>query len=368
MAAVEDVTVNLPSLQFEAALTRDEKQMLYLRGRSHALTVSACAQAAFLVAVLNDARQKIVEIKYPVKKKSSKLLQEAPKRDPLLVGIIGCGRLGKQLANTILKFSDVHPEELFLSTRRPETLSALQMKGVHCGFDNIKVCSTVHMLFICCLPLQFPMVAKEIKRHLKCPVYVLVGGTPLLRIRQLLQYEEIIKPEFSWKKTDPNDDSNNNWNIGKDINEILREDTNSCDVTCPLNVNKDSAIVETGEEWAELAVLTFFNMCTEKELNMEQSVRLCNAVVFGMGPTDDPGDGISVDELISDINLLGTGDSTSDGKFFPRFDLRKISSGQSKLGNRLMEPNGSLRRMFVKRYRAVFDKFQYWKGVPTNVS
>ena len=36
--------------------------------------------------------------------------------------------------------ADVHPEELFLSTRRPETLSALQMKGVHCGFDNAKVC------------------------------------------------------------------------------------------------------------------------------------------------------------------------------------------------------------------------------------
>jgi len=36
--------------------------------------------------------------------------------------------------------ADVHPEELFLSTRRPETLSALQIKGVHCGFDNAKVC------------------------------------------------------------------------------------------------------------------------------------------------------------------------------------------------------------------------------------
>lgn len=368
MAAAEDVTANLPSLQFEAALTLDEKQMLYLRGRSHALTVSACAQAAFLVAVLNDARQKIVEIKYPVKKKSSKLLQEAPKRDPLLVGIIGCGRLGKQLANTLLKFSDVHPEELFLSTRQPETLSALQMKGVHCGFDNIKVCSTVHILFICCLPSQFPTVAKEIKGHLKCPVYVLVGGTPLLRIRQLLEYEEIIKPDFSWRKPDPNEDSSNNWNIGKDINEILREDPNSCDVTCPLNLNKDSAIVETGEDWAELTVVTFLNMCTEKELDMEQSVRLCNTIVFGMGPTDDRGDGISVDELNSDINLLGIRNSTSDEKFFPRFDLSKISYGRSKFGKRLMEPNGSLRRMFVKRYRAVFDKFQYWKGVPTNVS
>ena len=70
MAAVEDVTANLPSLQFEAALTDQEKytlfrktacyflktlfascldffrrELLYLRGRSHALTVSACAQA-----------------------------------------------------------------------------------------------------------------------------------------------------------------------------------------------------------------------------------------------------------------------------------------------------------------------------------
>ena len=37
--------------------------------------------------------------------------------------------------------ADVHSEELFLSTRRPETLSSLQAKGVHCGFDNIKVCN-----------------------------------------------------------------------------------------------------------------------------------------------------------------------------------------------------------------------------------
>ena len=31
--------------------------------------------------------------------------------------------------------------------------------------------------------------------------------------------------------------------------------------------------METGEDWAELAVVTFLNMCTEKELDMEQSVR-----------------------------------------------------------------------------------------------
>ncbi|EDO39448.1 predicted protein [Nematostella vectensis] len=103
-ADFEDITANLPTLQFEAALAPQEKELLYLRARSHALTSSVCAQAAFLVAVMNDARQKIIEQKSPTKKKSSKFLQEAPKRDPLFIGIIGCGRLGKQLANTLLKF------------------------------------------------------------------------------------------------------------------------------------------------------------------------------------------------------------------------------------------------------------------------
>lgn len=312
--------------------------------------------------------KKTVEIKFPVKKRSSKLLQEAPKRDALLVGIIGCGRLGKQLANTLLKFSDVHPEELFLSTRRPETLSALQGKGVHCGFDNVKVCSTVHILFICCLPSQLPTVAKEIKGHLTCPVYVLVGGTPLSRICQLLEYDQVIKPEFSWRKPDPGDESSNGWNIGKEINEILREDSSSCDVTCPLNLNKDTSIVQTGEEWAMLAVLTFFNMCTDKELNKEETLSLCNTIMFGMGPTDDPRDGISLDEVVCDEKQLSVKNSIMDKGFFSRFDLAKPSAIQSNLGARLMDLNGSLRRLFVKRYRAVFDKFQYWKGVPTSMS
>lgn len=306
-----------------------------------------------------------MEIRFPVKKRSSKLLQEAPKRDPLLVGIIGCGRLGKQLANTLLKFSDVHPEELFLSTRRPETLSSFQEKGVHCGFDNVKVCSAVHILFLCCLPSQFATVAKEIRGHLNCPVYVLIGGTPLARICQLLEYNQIIKPEFSWRKPVVDDEPSNNWNTGKEVNEILREDPSSCDVTCPLNLHKDVAIVRTREDWAELAVLTFLNMCTDKGLNKYETVRLCNSIMFGLGPTDHPADGLSLDDLESTSVV---NNSTEDSVFFPRFDLGKLHASERKLGERLNEPNGSLRRLFVKRYRAVFDKFQYWKGVPTNMS
>ena len=53
---IGDITSNLPSLQFESALSDEQKQLLILRKRSHALTISACAQALYLVSVLNEAR------------------------------------------------------------------------------------------------------------------------------------------------------------------------------------------------------------------------------------------------------------------------------------------------------------------------
>lgn len=55
-ADIGDVTNNLTSLQFESALAEDEKQLLVLRDRAHALTVTACAQATYFVSILNEAR------------------------------------------------------------------------------------------------------------------------------------------------------------------------------------------------------------------------------------------------------------------------------------------------------------------------
>jgi hypothetical protein len=52
----EDITDNLVSLQFESALAYDEKELLYLRPRSHALTAIACAQATYFVSILSEAR------------------------------------------------------------------------------------------------------------------------------------------------------------------------------------------------------------------------------------------------------------------------------------------------------------------------
>lgn len=55
-------------------------------------------------------------------KMTAKILQDKEARDPLKVGIIGCGRLGSQLAHCLLTYGRVNPKDMKVSTRRPETL------------------------------------------------------------------------------------------------------------------------------------------------------------------------------------------------------------------------------------------------------
>ena len=64
----------------------------------------------------------MAELHNPVNKNTVKFFGRQPLRDPLKIGLIGCGRLGKQIVSSLLTFSDVRPNELFISTRRPDAL------------------------------------------------------------------------------------------------------------------------------------------------------------------------------------------------------------------------------------------------------
>ena len=54
-----DITENLPSLQFDSALSSEEKKLLILRKRAHAQNSAACAQATYFVSIMNEGRLKI---------------------------------------------------------------------------------------------------------------------------------------------------------------------------------------------------------------------------------------------------------------------------------------------------------------------
>ena len=67
-------------------------------------------------------RQIRMQLSNPEERKATRLLQEAVTRKPFIIGIIGCGRLGSQLAHCLLTFGEIPPQDLRISTRRPETL------------------------------------------------------------------------------------------------------------------------------------------------------------------------------------------------------------------------------------------------------
>lgn len=120
----QDITRNLPSLTFESAVDEEELLLLHLRQQSHAHTVTVSATCTFLVHTLNEARQIRADLAKTTKQRRAIQLMTADSlpKDPLIIGIIGCGRLGTHIAQTLLTFGEVNEADLIVSTRRIETL------------------------------------------------------------------------------------------------------------------------------------------------------------------------------------------------------------------------------------------------------
>ncbi|XP_071963820.1 NADP-dependent oxidoreductase domain-containing protein 1-like [Antedon mediterranea] len=342
-----DITKDLPSLQFENGLSDLERDYMCLRSRSHALTVSVCAQATYFIAILNEARKCILEAKTPNVSKTSKFLQEAPPRDPTKVGVIGCGRLGLHLTNCLLTYANVDPEDIKVSTRKPETLSSLKEKGVRCCNDNASVASSVDVLFFCVLPSQLPTVAKDIADHLKdhTIIYSFLSAIPIKRLQQLLHSVNIIQPEITWQAKN----ADASWNVTQDVNLAL-ENQQQVEVTCPLSSFKQEAIVETNEKWFELILYAFVNVCKQLQVEREKAVNIVNIVVLGQSPSRKY------------LSKFVTDDFTKRQDMWPVFNLGAVAANPTPVTSTITN-NVELRQMMHKKYKNNFDKFVYWKGI-----
>jgi hypothetical protein len=130
-----DVTIDLKDLEFDAPFNIEEVfatnkfDYSVLRKRAHVQTVAAVSHAAYFVAIANKIRRNFFDIKNGfIKQKNSLLLNEIDKEPGLRVGIIGAGKLGQLLAKSVLEYSNVHPNELRISTRQPDLLPSENLK------------------------------------------------------------------------------------------------------------------------------------------------------------------------------------------------------------------------------------------------
>lgn len=63
------------------------------------------------------------EMRNPINKKTIKFLKQSVPRNPIKIGVIGCGRLGKQIITSLISYCDLKNDEILVSTRRPNLLS-----------------------------------------------------------------------------------------------------------------------------------------------------------------------------------------------------------------------------------------------------
>eukprot|EP01135_Chromosphaera_perkinsii_P002087 Nk52_evm21s217 gene=Nk52_evmTU21s217 len=81
---------------------------------------------------------------------------------PLKLGIIGCGRVGQAIVKRCLAYKIFSPEEIIISTRRPQTLKIFLKHHITVVFDNERVVREAGIVCVCCLDHQVQLLGKDI--------------------------------------------------------------------------------------------------------------------------------------------------------------------------------------------------------------
>uniref|UniRef100_A0A8B9P738 NADP-dependent oxidoreductase domain-containing protein 1 n=1 Tax=Apteryx owenii TaxID=8824 RepID=A0A8B9P738_APTOW len=192
-----------------------EQALMYLARHYKGLTVNACAHAIFFCRLLQCLPTSLVD------------------NCSLKVGIIGGGHLGKQLAQALLTLSWAPCCSICISTRRPESLGKyLQEQGIGCFYNNAQLVAWADVVFLCCLPLHVLTVCSVVRPAIRkpCVVYSLVTAVPLRRLKQLLSYSAIVRPQYQCSGREPI----NEWGMKGTVTAAL-QDTAVVQATCPCS-------------------------------------------------------------------------------------------------------------------------------------
>ncbi|XP_027027912.1 NADP-dependent oxidoreductase domain-containing protein 1 [Tachysurus fulvidraco] len=247
-----DLTLNLKSLQFETGLSEEEKQCVLLRSRSAALAVCGCAQAVFLCRLASLCRDKLNH------------LTNKSELQPVKVGIIGGGLMGKQLALLLLATPGFKPANINMSTKRPDSLREFSDRGVRCYFDNRRLAAWADVIFLCVLPSQLRHVCTDLHSQLpaRCLVYTFTSAVQLHRLKLLLGHTFVLRPQNRFMTCDLGE----LWIRHNQVAAALKDE----------EVLRASGALCLDQSWLSAVLYTLLNMCTAQGLNAKQTVQLLN--------------------------------------------------------------------------------------------
>ncbi|XP_068195439.1 NADP-dependent oxidoreductase domain-containing protein 1 [Antennarius striatus] len=273
-----DVFAGLNSLSFEAGLTEDEKELLYLRARTAGLQYCGSAHAVFLCELVHTLRGMI----------SRRTAKSPAGNDDLCVGILGMGRMGKKLLLFLLAKSGIRPSYIKVSTRRPESAEELIHTEVECFFDNRRLASWADILFLCCLPSHLPKVCADLHSNLSksCLVYSFTSAVPCSRLSQLLGHDFILKPQYDLVVCDTMDV----WLSCSPLSDPLL-----IELSCPLSM---SGGITLSPKWVCGLLYILLNICTAAGLGSSDALSLINSLLKKCPHTAE----LNVQSFISEAN------------------------------------------------------------------
>ena len=107
--------------------------------------------------------------------------------DPIKLGLIGCGKMGRALVEGALKSGIVKSEDTFISSRTQSAVESMTSElGVNAASSNIEVAEKSDILLLCTKPADIPLVLLELANESKCLTNtLLVSAAAGLTIEQI---------------------------------------------------------------------------------------------------------------------------------------------------------------------------------------
>lgn len=320
-----DLMRGLPSLDFEASLSQEEKTFCKrARVRAWARIICGCAHAAFFCRLLTAVRCKVLGnscfhhswlAKFNILRSNSGCLR---------IGVLGSGHMGKQLVQVLMQHAQVAPKDITISSRRQDTYDELMYLGLQYTDDNQKLAASVDVLFLCCPPFQLTLISSQIRGHLAktCVVYSLVTAVPSRRLQNLLGHSNILKPHYNvpgitWTKL---------WERSKNIVDgLLPQDV--IEHSCPF---KQPYLVCVNPKWFEEVLYSVLNQCHFLQVPHLSSVEIINYLLFGATHGMEAFDYPEMFVCESFVNE-SCADSLSRESSFPWFELSTVSMQDTPL-------------------------------------
>jgi len=353
--STNDITNDLPSLRFEHGLNDFDTSYTNLRTRHHAMTVMSVAHGTYFVATINRARQIIADKKNPVNEQTMEFFNKQKARDPIKVGVIGGGRLGRQLVSSLLYFADVRKKEIMVSTRRPQLLESLQKSGVQCIYDNRLVAQQSDVLFLCFPPSELVSVANDINGHIpeSSIVFSFLAATYVSRLQSVLKFNNVIRMILQWSPRN----TATQWKVGNDVITSLL-DHETVELCSPTNdlVGEDFAVIQPPRQTIVALLHHLINMLVDMALTPDEIMQVINQTLWP--------------ELLCRMPLFYTwnnfltpqqmktfeGDKNPEKRKLPRFDVSKFfQSGNSTFGH-LVEKSHNFRPLLTQQFIASFSR------------